>query len=96
MFSRQKSSCSACHKLFSESKMKELEGLPFCPKHFKELSKKELKVIDSIITSPDRPDLSVGFHDRQVSLINSGEACFIRTSYKEDKGEILTVMELIS
>lgn len=76
--------------------MKELEGLPFCPKHFKELSKKELKVIDSIITSPDRPDLSVGFHDRQVSLINSGEACFIRTSYKEDKGEILTVMELIS
>ena len=76
--------------------MKELDGLPFCFFYFKELSKKELKVIDSIVTSPDHPDLSVGFHDRQVAMMNNGEACFIRTTYKEAKGEVLTVMELIS
>jgi hypothetical protein len=76
--------------------MKELEGLPFCPKHFDILSKKELKVIDSVITSPEHPDLSVGFHDKQVARMKSGDTCFIKTSYKEIKGEILTVMDLVS
>lgn len=96
MFSFKKSSCSACHKLFRDSKMKELDNLPFCPKHFKELSSKELKVIDSIVTSPERPDLSVAFHDKQVELIKSGKTCYIKSSYEERDGVILTKMELIN
>lgn len=88
--------CSACHEKFKDNELLEFDDLPFCKEHYEELNKSELKVIKSITTSPSRPDLSVGLHEEQLSLIKKGIISYIKMSYTQRGNEILTNMDLIS
>lgn len=88
--------CSACHEKFEDNKLLEFDDLPFCKIHYDQLKASNLKVIKSITTSPSRPDLSVGLHEEQLSLINKGIISYIKMSYTQRGDEILTKMDLIS
>lgn len=88
--------CSACHLKFKDSDLLEYDSLPFCKVHYSALQASKLKVIDTITTSPTRPDLSVAFHNKQLALIKKGTICYIKMSYSQSGDQILTKMDLIS
>lgn len=88
--------CSACHEKFNDSDLLEFDNLPFCKDHHNALKSSELKTIESVTTSPSRPDLSVALHDKQVALIKKGTISYIKMSYTQKGDEILTKMDLIS
>lgn len=88
--------CSACHEKFTDSELLEFDNLPFCKDHYKALTNSELKIIESVTTSPSRPDLSVALHDKQVALVKKGTVSYIKMSYTQKGNEIITKMDLIS
>ncbi len=88
--------CSACHEKFLDNELLEFDDLPFCKKHFEELKKSKLTTVKSITTSPSRPDLSVGLHEEQLSLIKKDIISYIKMSYIQRGDEILTKMDLVS
>lgn len=86
--------CSCCHQEFNDSELYDFDDLPFCKIHFELLNRANLIITETVITSPDRPDLSVALHEKQVSLIKRNILSYIKMNYIEKNNEILTKMDL--
>lgn len=85
-----------CHKSFLDKKLLEFDKLPFCHVDYKKLINAELSLIKVVKTSPARPDLSVAVHEEQIRLFNEGKASYLKTSYEEKDGSIISIIKLIS
>ena len=77
--------CAICNEAFCEDCLREHEKLQFCPEHYQLFINHKWKVLDSIVTTPDKPELAYHLYSfKDDSWKESKTPSYIITHYKID------------
>lgn len=91
---KEMSICSLCLETFPDKSLTLAHELAFCPNDYSLYKNSEWIELRTVISSSQKPELSVEIYENQKQLITNSVPAFIRSSYFEDAEEIKTIFKL--
>jgi hypothetical protein len=88
-----KSICVICDDVFDESTVIEEDSLSFCKEHYQLYKNSIWFIAESCECSPGNEEASVVLFNKKISNFKQGTLGFLRSSYKESNGQIITTLD---
>lgn len=85
--------CVICDDIFNEATVIEDDGLSFCQEHYQVYKNNIWRITDSCECSPGNEEASVLLFNKKVDNFKQGTLGFLRSSYKENNGQIITTLD---
>ena len=86
------SECSICNEVFDEIYITEIDDLPLCREHAKSYVDFDWSEFTSVDCTPDKQQASIDLYESKLDDYKKGILGFIKSSYKEIDGEIVTTL----
>lgn len=88
--------CAICEQVFADEELIEADDMYLCAPHLKLYVENEWEITKVIKCSPGNEEASVALYEEKLVNFNQQKFSYLRTSYEEVNGEIITTLSLFS